>query len=284
MLLSAALLNLTTEYSPWNITKTLFGHNNYEIIYNSNHFTSYDNFDDFDNTNIFPLNNRLYKSNILDDFIIKVYYPSNSSSPSKYPIGGIGFYSTPNEIYNATDVTFSYSVKFDKTFNPVLGGKLPGLFINNNNNYFGASGGKHTNNTSCRIAWRSNFSAEAYVYLPKDIIQSKDYYDNIITNSKYGDSIWRDHFFFNDTQWNNITLHIKLNTFDISNNPNMDGILELTINDIKKGLYNLVWTNKSNYKIETVIFESFFGGHSSKAVTPNDTWSYFKNIIITQNK
>jgi hypothetical protein len=269
MLLSATFLNLTTYLSAWNITKTLFGINNYEIIYNFNNF---------------PLNNRLYQSNILDDFIIKVYYPKNSSSPSKYPVGGVGFYSTPYEIYNATDVTLSYSVKFDKTFDPVLGGKLPGLFINNNNNYIGASGGKHTNNTSCRIAWRSNFSAEAYVYLPKDITQSKDYYDNTIINSKYGDSIWRDQFFFNDTQWNNITLHIKLNTFDISNNPNMDGILELTINDIKKGLYNLIWTKQSNYKIETLIFESFFGGNSSNAVTPNDTWSFFKNIIITKNK
>ena len=268
MLLSMIFLNLTTVFSPWNITRIIFGKDNYEIINNSYNL---------------PLSNRLYKFNIIDEIVIKVYYPSNSASPSRYPIGGIGFYSTPNGIYNASDVTLSYSVKFDETFKPMLGGKLPGLFINNNNDYSGGSGGKHTNNTSCRIAWRSNFSAEAYVYLPKDINQSQDYYDNAIFNSKFGDSIWRSHFSLSNTDWNNITLRIKLNTFNKLNNPNMDGILELTINNIQKSLYNIIWTRNINSKIETILFETFFGGSSDKAATPNDTWSYFKNIKVIKN-
>lgn len=274
MLLSSGLLHLTTQFSPWNITKTIFGEKNYEILHECNSF---------------PLSNvpnRLYQFNTLDNFIIKVYYPSGSSSPSKNPVGGVGFYSTPLQIYNATDVTLSYSVKFDKTFDPVLGGKLPGLFINNENNYSGGSGGKHTNNTSCRIAWRSNFFAEAYVYLPKNIKQSDEYYDNTIINPEYGDSIWKNSFILDNTKWNNITLRIKLNTFnnDILNSPNQDGILELQINDIKKSLYNLIWTTQPHNKVETIIFESFFGGSSPKAITPNDTWSYFKNIVIIKNK
>ena len=99
MRIASKLLDLNMLSSVWNITRTIFGIDNYKII---------------------------------DDSVIKVYYPSGSSTPSKTPVGGVGFYLTPNEISNATDVTLSYSVKFGKTFQPVLGGKLPGLFINNN--------------------------------------------------------------------------------------------------------------------------------------------------------
>jgi hypothetical protein len=251
MLLSVALLNLTTS-SVWNIKKTIFGENNY------------------------------YISNETGEDILKVYYPRGSSSPSKIPVGGVGFYLTPNEISNATDVTLSYSVKFDKTFKPTLGGKLPGLFVNKNNNYFGGSGGKHTNNTSCRIAWRSDFDVEAYVYLPKTIQQSEDYYQNSIQNKIYGDSVWRGHFKFDNTSWNNVTLRIRLNTFN-NTFPNNDGILEMSINNINRSLHDIILTTDPDNRVETVIFETFFGGSSPKAVTPNDTWTYFKDVVINKN-
>lgn len=249
----AKLLNLNTLSSFWNISKTIFGKDNYEIIHS-------------------------YKN----DSIIKVYYPSGSSGPSKIPIGGMGLYVTPNEIANATDVTLSYSVKFDKTFDPVIGGKLPGLFINNNNDYSGGSGGKHTNNTSCRIAWRSDFVAEAYVYLPKQIRQNASYYNNTIQNRMYGDSVWRGEFCFDNASWNNVILRIRLNTFT-DTNPNSDGILEMSVNNITRSLYDIIWTTNIQNKVETVIFETFFGGSSPKAVTPNDTWTFFRNISVVKN-
>lgn len=249
MRIASKLLDLNMLSSVWNITRTIFGIDNYKII---------------------------------DDSVIKVYYPSGSSTPSKTPVGGVGFYLTPNEISNATDVTLSYSVKFGKTFQPVLGGKLPGLFINNNNDYSGGSGGKHTNNTSCRIVWRSGFDAEAYVYLPKGIKQSTNYYDNTIQNKIYGDSIWRGEFKFDNASWNNVTLRIRLNTFN-DTNPNSDGILEMSVNNITRSLYDIIWTTSIQNKVETIIFETFFGGSSPKAVTPNDTWSYFRDIIVTKN-
>lgn len=270
MILPVNLLDLTIGFSLWNVSKTIFGKDNYKIL------------DEFVNRT--SVNSRNMNDNILSESesVLKVYYPQGSSSPSKNPVGGVGFYSNPSEIKNATDVTLSYSVKFDKTFDPVIGGKLPGLFINENGNLFGGSGGKHTNNTSCRIAWRSEFDAEAYVYLPKNIRQKSSYYNNSIQNKIYGDSVWRGDFKFRNVSWNNVTLRIRLNTFD-ETNPNYDGILEMSVNGVKRGLYDVIWTTQPNHKVETLIFETFFGGSSPKAVTPNDTWSYFKNVSVVKN-
>jgi hypothetical protein len=238
----------------WNITKSIFGiqENNY---------------------------------NISND-ILKVYYPKGSYSPSKKPVGGIGFFAETNEIQNSSHIIFNYSVLFDKSFNPNLGGKLPGMYISNNytKTFIGGSGGKHTNNTSCRIAWRSNFQAEAYLYLPKHIIQHPSYYENAKINTIYGDSLWRGDLYFDKNTWNNIIIEMRLNTFDKKLSPNQDGLLKLTINNKTKIIDTLIWTLDPFSKIETIIFETFFGGSTPKTATPNDTWTYFKNVSIQKIK
>jgi hypothetical protein len=252
-----------------NVTKIIFGEDNYNVTNVINSVTNNTK------TNNTVTNNT--KTN--NEKILKVYYPAGSSSPSKNPVGGMGVYATNQNLKNATDVIFSYAVKFDKTFDPVLGGKLPGLYINKDN-FQGGSGGKHTNNTSCRIAWRANFSAEAYIYLPRDIQQHDDYYtQDLIQNKIYGDSLWRRQFQFHPTDWNNVSLHIRLNTFN-DFVPNKDGLIELSINNKTMSFDRLIWTTQDDYRIQTVIFETFFGGSSPKAATPIDTWSYFKNIKI----
>lgn len=246
--LSVYSLNiLKVGISDWNIIKIAFGKtNNHEIIDNS---------------------------------ILKVYYPKGSYSPSKLPVGGIGFYSNPSEINMASEVIFTYQVKFDETFNPVLGGKLPGLFINNGKNTKGASGGKYSNNASCRIAWRSKFSAEAYLYLPTLQEQDPAYNSMIIKNGIYGDSLWRHSFSFHPTKWNDIYIRLKLNKIE-NKIPINDGELEITINNSTKNFNKIIWrVDDCNY-INTIIFETFFGGSTPKTATPQDTWSYFKNIKI----
>jgi hypothetical protein len=274
MLLPILKDQITFGLSIWNITKIIFGQENYQVLTNTTSGTS--------NTTSGTSNTTSGTSNTTSG-ILQVYYPKGSSSPSKLPVGGFGFYSTPNEINNARDVILEYSVMFDKSFNPVLGGKLPGLYISNGVNTIGGSGGKHTNNTSCRIAWRADFNAEAYVYLPKTVNQSESYYNNSIQNHLYGDSIWRGQLNFKKEIWNDVSLRIRLNTFNNKNYPNTDGLIMLTINNVTKQINDLVWTTDTTSRIKTIIFETFFGGSSPKAVTPNDTWSFFKNIKITKN-
>ena len=219
---------------------------------------------------------------IVNDTILEVFYPKGSSTPSKLPVGGIGFYSNPHEIKGSKEVLLKYQVKFDETFDPVLGGKLPGLFINTGRNTKGGSGGKRTNNASCRIAWRANFSAEAYLYLPTSN-QNQEYQSLIIKNGKYGDSLWRNNLFFDHYNWNNVSIQLRLNNVK-DNIPIQDGLLQVTINNITQAFDKIIWRTDNNHFINTIIFETFFGGSSPKTVTPHDTWTYFKNVQVQKLK
>lgn len=258
------LSNLSNLPNSWNIVKNIFGTNikNYEII-------SPPQF--IDNIPFTP-----------NDTILKVYYPKGSYSPSKYPVGGIGFFASPKNIFMANEVIFKYQVFFDKTFEPVLGGKLPGLFIGQSTHkkhMVGASGGNHYSTSSCRIAWRSNMTAEAYVYLPQQ--QHPNYYNisNLVLNQKYGDSLWRGSFLFYKNIWNDVSIRLKTNTF-LNNVPIYDGELEVTINNVTKSFNQILWRTNQNYNLNAILFETFFGGSQPKTATPQDTWTYFKNIQL----
>ena len=251
--LPLAALNYLQTGGLWNITKIGWGR---------------------DNTN----------HKVLDDNTLQVFYPKGSYAPSKNPQGGIGIYASPFDLFPADEIMFSYEVKFDETFNPMLGGKLPGIFLSNGvGKEFmkDASGGKHNNVTaSCRISWRQNFQAEAYVYVPEE--QNKDYYKiaNFIDNKVYGDSLWRGLFQFSQTDWNTVCIYIKVNSFDKFMNPKSDGVLHVTINGETQRFNKLVWRTNPKTQIAAIVFATFFGGGTEKYATPVDTSSYFRNVMV----
>jgi hypothetical protein len=220
---------------------------------------------------------------VLSSGILQVYYPKGSYSPSKNPQGGIGFYASPKDVFPTNEVELRYQVKFDKTFNPNLGGKLPGLFLSTSTkkeDMSSGSGGKNSNTTaSIRIAWRQNFTAEAYLYLPK--IQAHEYKktNNVISNGKYGDSVWRNLFQFNKETWNTVIIYAKVNTFK-DEIPKTDGVLRVTINNTTQTFDQLIWRMDNNTLITSILFSTFFGGSTYKYATPNDTWVYFKNVSL----
>lgn len=229
-------------------------------------------------------NNQNHK--VLDNGSLQVFYPKQSYTPSQYPQGGIGFYASPQDIFPTDQIIVSYDLKFDDTFQPVLGGKLPGIFLSEgiDKKYMReASGGNHNNNTaSLRIAWRKDFVAEAYVYLPEN--QDKEYYQipNLVKNAEFGDSLWRGLFQFNSKDWNNIMFNVKLNTFNNDGLPNANGFLELCINKECQQFNKLIWRINQSTTITSILFSTFFGGGSSKYATPVDTWTYFKNFQVSK--
>lgn len=267
------LVNFTRNNSiePWNIVRNIFGINT-----------------NLNTTNLNTTNHEIIKCNSTylnckkEEDVIKIFYPKGSYSPSKQIVGGIGFFASPKRIFMTNEVVFKYQVYFDDTFEPVFGGKLPGLFIGNGTkreNMVGASGGKHLNTSSCRIAWRSNLTAEAYIYVPPH--QHQNFYNisNLILNPQYGHSLWRGLFQFYKYQWNEVSIRLKTNTF-INNLPNYDGELEITINNVTQSFNQLLWRTDPEYNINAIIFETFFGGSKPKTATPNDTWSYFKTLLL----
>lgn len=244
---------LQNATSTWNIVKIAFGKDNKNHMLIDNNTT------------------------------LKVFYPKGSYSPSKEIVGGIGFFASPQNIFMAEEVILNYEVKFDDTFNPMFGGKLPGLFISNGTSKYnmnGASGGKHSNSSSCRIAWRSELNAEAYIYLPTRE-QHLNYFQipNLIQNPVYGDSLWRGIFKFIPNDWNYVSIRLKVNSIQ-NKIPQMNGELEISINNTTQRFDKLIWRVSEDYLISAILFETFFGGSTIQTATPNDTWTYFRNVTI----
>lgn len=212
--------------------------------------------------------------------VLKINYPMNSYNPSGSIIGGIGIYASPTSIFPCQSVRLSYQIFFPSNFNPVKGGKLPGLFIGPP----GASGGNHVNGeASCRIMWRKNNSqggimTEAYVYVPTP--QDTDYSSipNESLDPVYGDSLWRGIFNYNKGAWNTVVMDLSLNTMT-SGTANHDGTLTLTINGVSQNYNKFIWTTTGT-SITGIVFDTFFGGSDSTWATPVDTSIYFKNFNL----
>lgn len=215
------------------------------------------------------------------DQVLKVMYPKGSFKPSGPVVGGIGIYASPKP-FPCKSVTMSYQLYFDPSFDPVKGGKLPGLFIGPP----GASGGNHPNGSaSCRVMWRglnpkdsSKIMSEAYLYILDNQDKSYSQLPGLVANPTYGDSVWRGLINFNKNGWNDVKIHMTLNTFNGST-PNYDGVLQITINNVTQTYNKMLWVDDPSVMIQGITTDTFFGGGDPSWATPNDTFIYFKNFI-----
>lgn len=203
--------------------------------------------------------------------VLQVYYPKDSFKPSGKIQGGIGFYASPKAVFPCKKITLSYELYFADNFDPIKGGKLPGLFIGDP----GASGGNHdAKKASCRIMWRTNLDAEAYVYMPCK--QDKEYESipNSVYNPEFGDSLWRGLFKFQRGKWNKVSISLSVNEQNRSN-----GSLTLVINETTKSFNKLTWSISESV-ISGITTDTFFGGGDKSWATPDDTFIYFKNFRL----
>lgn len=240
-------LSLLQNQSVWNIIRLVIRTTNYEVVNET----------------------------------LKVYYPKGSYSPSKTPQGGVGFFASPKNIFPSEEVTLKYQVFFNETFNPVYGGKLPGLFLGmgtRRKDFTGASGGRQSKTSaSIRMAWRKDMIGEVYLYVPREV--QSDEYKNLtgfVRNGKYGDSVWRGAFKFEKGVWNNVSIRAKLNDVDGTGT----GELEVEVNGVNERYNKMVWRTLERMSITAILFETFFGGSTEKYATPVDTYTYFRNVQI----
>ena len=212
--------------------------------------------------------------------VLQVNYPAGSYKPSAAIVGGIGVYASPAAIFPARSVQLSYEVFFSSNFDPIKGGKLPGLYIGPP----GAAGGNHLNNeASCRIMWRKNnliggFTAEAYVYINKT--QDPSYYQipGLKLDPVDGDSVWRGLVNFKKGSWNKIEMILTANTIT-GGLANADGFLNLTINSVSQTFDKFIYTTTAS-AINGITFTTFFGGSDVSWATLVATSSYFKNVFV----
>jgi hypothetical protein len=194
----------------------------------------------------------------------------------KYPKGGVGpenggaqwkinfsdaFGTTYNELY------ISYKVRFAKGFNPVKGGKLPGLWGGAGN-----GGGKKStgyDGWSARMMWRAKTVALFYVYHAD------------MKNNWGDDNVWGDDetIQFPANKWVQVEQRIVMNSPGDKNGILQgwyNGVLELDKRDMR-------YRHVNSFAIDGFYFSTFFGGEGDQwAPTRNETVDFDDFIFSTK--
>ncbi|KAF5322437.1 hypothetical protein D9619_001786 [Psilocybe cf. subviscida] len=207
--------------------------------------------------------------------VLQVEYPEGSFS---HDTGGAQFYT----LWNTTDgssfntMMLTYELAFDRGFDWVKGGKLPGLRGGLNDT--GCSGGNKADGLECfssRLMWRKGGTGEVYAYIPmpNNLCSEK----SITCNSDFGVSVDRGSFGFVSAQWMRVTQIIQLN-----NPPNIaNGYIALYYNDILvMSQTGLQLRASSSVAANGLYFSTFFGGSDTSWATPVTTHTYFRNIKL----
>ncbi|KAK7057178.1 hypothetical protein R3P38DRAFT_2839757 [Favolaschia claudopus] len=207
--------------------------------------------------------------------VLQVTYPAGSFSGET---GGAQFIN----LWNTSDsggfqsMLLSYEVAFDKNYNWVKGGKLPGLRGGTSPN--GCSGGNESTGLDCfstRIMWRPNGQGEAYAYIPtpNNLCSEK----NVVCNDDFGISLSRGSFGFQSGQWNHVSLLVQLNNpVDVAN-----GNVEVYFNNVQAfAQQNLQIRASDSVTAGGLFFSTFFGGSDSSWATPDTTHTYFRNFEL----
>ena len=196
---------------------------------------------------------------------LRVKYPRNSYSPNgvkqdNAPWGGAQFIS---DIGSHDSLHLRYYVRFDKNFNFVKGGKLPGLCGGTAN-----SGGNIPNGTdgfSTRFMWRSLGGGELYAYMPD--------------SKEWGTSLGRDNWQFKRGKWQVVEHQLVLNEPGKEN-----GIVRVWIDgELALEEKNLKFRTTGVLKIDGIFFSTFFGGNDNTWATPIDTYVDFDDFAVSES-
>ncbi|TFK60063.1 hypothetical protein BDN72DRAFT_553215 [Pluteus cervinus] len=223
---------------------------------------------------------------------MKAHYPQGSYTFGFYPQGGFSFYALgPKslDLTEAKEVTFGYSVFFEKGFAFNEGGKLPGIYGGDNDDVaVGCSGGSR--NTACfsaRLMWRTDGAGEFYTYLPpydipKFAANRKQCNVPPLSdcNPTYGASMGRGAFYFKAGQWTTISERVRLNDVGKAN-----GELELFVGG--KSVINvkgLILRDGDAGRMRGIQMQTFFGGSSKSFASPKDQNTYFSDFSLAITK
>lgn len=129
---------------------------------------------------------------------------------------------------------------------------------------------------SSRLMWRDGALGEVYAYIPtnqKNFCQSPA----VTCNSDFGTSLSRGSFSFQTGRWQTVWLYVALNQDNIAN-----GVMALYYDGVKAlELSNLVIRDSSSIEsIGGLYFSTFFGGYDNSWASPEDQYSYFRNIQL----
>lgn len=177
-------------------------------------------------------------------------YDPRSMIERNLPVGGVNFRKKILS-YSRDDVCISYSVYFDKDFEFVEGGKLPGLYGGQGN-----SGGVIPNGYdgfSVRLVWTAEGGAKIYAYLP--------------TSKVWGSGFLIPDFQFRRNSWTDIEICINLNQPSKA-----DGVISFRSQGSLYSVAGLTFRHASSLGVDGVLFSVFHGGNTPKFAPLNDHW------------
>ena len=102
-------------------------------------------------------------------------------------------------------------------------------------------------------------------------------YQNIVCNFEYGHSFGRGTFRFTRGKWHRLGQYLKLNTPG-----RRDGEIRLQFDgkDVFE-LGGLIFRKDYKVKIDSLYFNTFFGGSTSDWASTADVYTYYKNFTIS---
>lgn len=198
---------------------------------------------------------------------LRVRYPADSASQlaastADTPHGGAQYYlSCTNG--PSDEAYLRYFVRFEKGFDFVKGGKLPGLYGGRV-----TSGRKipdGTNGFSTRYMWRTNGAAEVYAYLP--------------TSVAHGTSLGRGDWVWPTDVWTEVQQHVRLNTPG-----HADGVVQVWLNGVQVlNQTDLTFRSSADLQIDGLFFSTFFGGGDATWATPRDQYTDFADFTVSSH-
>ncbi|TDX30815.1 hypothetical protein DFO67_10470 [Modicisalibacter xianhensis] len=192
-----------------------------------------------------------------DGNILRTHMGKGLYVGDKGKMRGAGF---DTRTMKVTHAVLEYDLRFKPGFDPVKGGKLPGLMAGDS-----PSGHKEAlNGMTARMMWRREAQGELYLYYP-DMKES------------HGDSIGRGNFYFDTSgKWHTIRQEVKLNDVGKAN-----GYIKVWYDGVPViEATGLRLRTKDSVLIEGIMHTIFPGGGDRSWAVTRDEWVDTRNFRI----
>lgn len=162
----------------------------------------------------------------------------------------------------ASEYTLTYNLRFDKDFEWVKGGKLPGLAPENS-----VTGcvPLRDNGWSVRLMWRAEGSLMQYLYH-----QDKE--------DRCGENVYAEDFTLQKDRWYKVAIYVRVN----SSGAAADGQVRLFVDgeEVARRDNLRLRNTDTGGLIERFYFSNFYGGSDPSWAPPRPTFAYFDNFTV----
>lgn len=208
----------------------------------------------------------IYNVKIVDDNetrLMRVKTHADHISPDY----GFQFHKVMTEEEKRDEIYFSYNIIFSPYFEPVLGGKLPGLMGGTS-----PSGGGGTGFSS-RMMFKQHCTLDFYTYWP-DRTEPYGQHFGRYPDPETGETF---SFYYDHEVWHNLTQRIVLNSAADKD----DGFLEAFIDGkFVKRVDNMRLRSDMSVKIEEMAMTHFFGGNTQDWAPSKDQWIKLDDVTL----